>query len=58
MEILTAVDLSDPNIKIPKLKAAGGTNFNNAIQGAIRVLKLTSDDLTPVLIFMTDGMGN
>jgi len=54
---LIAKELSDPTLIVPTLKAGGGTDFNEAVQGALRALKLTSDDITPVLIFMTDGKG-
>jgi uncharacterized protein with von Willebrand factor type A (vWA) domain len=43
--------------KLRDFKAAGGTNFKAAIEGAIRSMTLTSDQLNPVLIFMTDGEG-
>ena len=52
-----AADLTDVNLKLPTLKANGGTNFQSAIEGGLRALRLTSDELTPILIFMTDGIG-
>lgn len=58
-EIYLRKQIKDIKInEIPTLRAKGGTNFYLGIKKAIFALRQTNDDVTPVLIFMTDGEVN
>ena len=58
-EIYLRKQIKDIKInEIPTLRAKGGTDFYPGIKKAIFALRQTNDDVTPVLIFMTDGEGH